>query len=102
LAKTQQFDRILVDAPCPNTGVLCKRAEARWRYSPAKIAEAADLGHLGSREEPLSQIRCEPTLRVGLLPGGQQAFGVHDSEGTATSSLRPAISDRPTPVLPGK
>jgi len=25
------FDRVLVDAPCSGTGVLCKRADMRWR-----------------------------------------------------------------------
>ncbi len=29
------FDRILVDAPCTNTGVLRRRVDARWRLSPA-------------------------------------------------------------------
>jgi 16S rRNA (cytosine967-C5)-methyltransferase len=29
------FDRILVDAPCSNTGVLRRRVDLRWRLSPA-------------------------------------------------------------------
>ena len=33
------FDRILIDVPCSNTGVLGKRPEARWRISEAGIAE---------------------------------------------------------------
>jgi len=33
------FDRILLDVPCSNTGVLGKRPEARWRISEPGIAE---------------------------------------------------------------
>jgi len=33
----QQFDRILVDAPCSNTGVLRRRVDLRWRIQPAEI-----------------------------------------------------------------
>lgn len=32
------FDRILVDAPCSNTGVLRRRVDLRWRIQPAEIA----------------------------------------------------------------
>ncbi len=33
----ETFDRILVDAPCSNTGVLRRRVDLRWRLRPAEI-----------------------------------------------------------------
>ncbi|TNM64552.1 rRNA small subunit methyltransferase B [Streptomyces sp. NP160] len=38
-----QFDRVLVDAPCTGLGALRRRPEARWRRSPADLAELAPL-----------------------------------------------------------
>ena len=32
------FDRILIDAPCSNTGVMRRRVDLRWRISPEEIA----------------------------------------------------------------
>lgn len=32
------FDRILIDAPCSNTGVLRRRVDLRWRVSPDEIS----------------------------------------------------------------
>jgi 16S rRNA (cytosine967-C5)-methyltransferase len=32
------FDRILIDAPCSNTGVLRRRVDLRWRISPDEIS----------------------------------------------------------------
>ena len=31
------FDRILVDAPCSNTGVMRRRVDLRWRITPEEI-----------------------------------------------------------------
>lgn len=33
----KRFDRILIDAPCSNTGVLSRRPEARWNLSQEQI-----------------------------------------------------------------
>ena len=33
----RQFDRVLVDAPCSNTGVMRRRVDLRWRISPEEI-----------------------------------------------------------------
>jgi 16S rRNA (cytosine967-C5)-methyltransferase len=32
-----KFDKILIDAPCSNTGVLRRRVDLRWRVSPEEI-----------------------------------------------------------------
>ncbi len=37
------FDAALVDAPCSNTGVLGKRAEARWRILPTTFDDLVPL-----------------------------------------------------------
>jgi 16S rRNA (cytosine967-C5)-methyltransferase len=54
------FDLVVVDAPCSNTGVLGRRPEARWRYTPKHLDDlnrlqrellsaAADLAQPGGR-----------------------------------------------------
>ena len=37
------FDRILLDAPCTGLGALRRRPEARWRKSPADVADLTRL-----------------------------------------------------------
>ena len=37
------FDRILVDAPCSNTGVMRRRVDLRWRIQPEEIPRLQDI-----------------------------------------------------------
>ena len=37
-SRPSTLDRILVDAPCSNTGVLRRRVDLRWRISPEEIS----------------------------------------------------------------
>jgi 16S rRNA (cytosine967-C5)-methyltransferase len=57
--KTQnsKFDRILVDVPCSNTGVMRRRVDLRWRIQPEeierlRIAQLALLGQAVSKLKP--------------------------------------------------
>ena len=36
------FDLVLADVPCSNTGVLARRAEARWRFSQKMVSQMAN------------------------------------------------------------
>lgn len=65
------YDRILVDAPCTGLGALRRRPEARWRRTPADLAE---LG-------PLQRGLLEAAISA-LKPGGVVAY--------ATCSPHPA------------
>jgi 16S rRNA (cytosine967-C5)-methyltransferase len=52
------FHRVLVDAPCSNTGVLRRRVDLRWRLQPAEIERL--------RATQLDLLRrVAPTLRSG-------------------------------------
>jgi 16S rRNA (cytosine967-C5)-methyltransferase len=39
----QEFDRVLVDAPCSDLGALASRPDARWRKTPKSVERLAEL-----------------------------------------------------------
>jgi 16S rRNA (cytosine967-C5)-methyltransferase len=41
LPNAATFDRILVDAPCSNTGVMRRRVDSRWRIHPEELPRLA-------------------------------------------------------------
>ena len=43
LRGSRRFDRILLDVPCTNTGVLRRRPDARWRFSLSHLSDIAKI-----------------------------------------------------------
>jgi len=66
----EAFDRILVDAPCSNTGVLRRRVDLRWRIQPAELTRL---------QATQSELLAQAALR--LRPGGVLVY--------STCSLEP-------------
>ncbi len=50
------FDRVLIDAPCTNTGVLRRRVDLRWRNQPAEIDRLRKL-QLGLLRQAAARVR---------------------------------------------
>ena len=64
------FDRILLDVPCSNTGVLRRRPDARWRFDPDRLHKTLSL----------QRALLDRTARL-LAPGGRIVY--------STCSLEP-------------
>ena len=69
-AQVKLFDRVLLDVPCTNTGVLRRRPDARWRFSLERMADLVDI----------QRALLENTVRL-LKPGGVLVY--------STCSLEP-------------
>jgi len=74
-ARPRLFDRVLVDAPCSNTGVMRRRIDLRWRLRPQEI-DRLRAGQL----ELLHQAALE------LKPGGTLVY--------STCSLEPEENEQ--------
>jgi len=61
----EQFDRVLVDAPCSNSGVLARRVEARHRIDENAVRELNAL-----------QLRILENAAANLKPGGALVYSV--------------------------
>ncbi len=64
------FDRILIDAPCSNTGVIRRRVDARWRSKPDAIEDLR-----------ATQLELLKQAAAWLKPGGRICY--------STCSLEP-------------
>jgi 16S rRNA (cytosine967-C5)-methyltransferase len=59
----QKFDKVLVDAPCSNTGVLRRRLDLRWRLQPEEPARMAE-----------TQLQLLRLAALHLKPGGTLVY----------------------------
>ena len=57
----RKFDRILIDAPCSNTGVLRRRVDLRWRLKPADVERLAAT-QLGLLEKATQRLKAVGTI----------------------------------------
>lgn len=77
----QQFDAVLVDVPCSNSGVLNRRPEARWRFDATSLAELVQI------QTKLLILACER-----VKPGGRVIYSTcslepEENEGVVQSVL---------------
>jgi 16S rRNA (cytosine967-C5)-methyltransferase len=76
------FDKVLVDVPCSNTGVLGKRPEARWRLRPE------DLRQLVGLQTRLLALGCERVRRGGVLVYSTCSIEPEENRGVVEAVLR--------------
>ncbi|MCL5097280.1 MAG: 16S rRNA (cytosine(967)-C(5))-methyltransferase RsmB [Candidatus Omnitrophica bacterium] len=69
------FDKVLVDAPCSNTGVMRRRVDLRWRLQPSELSRLQNLQSTLLRQGALH-----------LKPGGTLVY--------STCSLEPEENRR--------
>ena len=79
------FDRILLDVPCSNTGVLRRRVDVRWRLTPAYL-------EIVTRTQAAMLRRLLSLLR----PGGRLVYSTCSIETEENAALvRAVMAERP-------
>ena len=91
------FDRILLDVPCSNMGVIARRPESVYRMTPESINEIAEL-----------QFKILENASTALAPGGRLVYATCSPDPTETMRViarfvkaHPEFEKAGEPVLPG-
>lgn len=94
---SSKFDRILLDVPCSNMGVIARRPESVYRMTPESINEVAEL-----------QFKILENASVSLAPGGRLVYATCSPDPTETTRViarfvkaHPEFVKVGDPVLPG-
>ena len=98
-ALAERFDRVLVDVPCSNTGVLGKRPEARWRLRPS------DLSQLVALQTRLLRQACQHVRLGGVVVYSTCSIEPEENRGVVEAVLadRPAVQiEAAQDAIPGK
>jgi 16S rRNA (cytosine967-C5)-methyltransferase len=83
VASVAPFDRILVDAPCSNTGVMRRRVDVRWRLRPGDLTRMPD--------EQFAITRAAISL---LKPGGVLVYSTCSLEREENEQLVTRVLDQ--------
>jgi 16S rRNA (cytosine967-C5)-methyltransferase len=75
-AADKKFDRILIDAPCSNTGVLRRRVDLRWRINESEISRLA-----------ATQFKLLETAAARLKPAGAIVYSTCSLEREENQNL---------------
>ena len=93
-----QFDRILLDVPCSNMGVVARRPESVYRLTQESLKELAGL-----------QLRILESAARFLKPGGRLVYATCSPDPMETTQViskflkgHPEFAKAGEPVLPGK
>ncbi len=96
-ALSSKFDRILLDVPCSNMGVIARRPESVYRMTPDAINEIAEL-----------QFKILENASTALAPGGRLVYATCSPDPTETTRViarfvkaHPEFVKVGEPVLPG-
>ena len=91
------FDRILLDVPCSNMGVIARRPESVYRMTPESINEIAEL-----------QFQILENASTALAPNGRLVYATCSPDPTETTRViarflkaHPEFVKIGEPVLPG-
>ena len=94
---SSKFDRILLDVPCSNMGVIARRPESVYRMTPESINEIAEL-----------QFKILENASTALAPGGRLVYATCSPDPTETTRViarfvkaHPEFVKVGEPVLPG-